>query len=110
MGHTATSDHRPRTVVLLQYTGIGDLVWHIQYFKAVAQHSHGGRVTVVAQPSTLARAFISHEPWVEAVIDHDARAPASADGHSELNPLALSDREKQELVAFLETLSGPPEQ
>ncbi len=81
MGHTATSDHRPRTVVLLQYTGIGDLVWHIQYFKAVAQHSHNGRVTVVAQPSTLARAFIGHEPWVEAVIDHDHR-PRRTDGRT----------------------------
>ncbi len=47
---------------------------------------------------------------LEAVIDHDARAPQSADGHSELNPLTLSDREKQELVAFLKTLSGPPGQ
>lgn len=68
-----TNDKRPRTVVLLQYTGIGDLIWHIQYFKAIAGQSQGGRVTVVAQPSTLARAFIGKEPWVEAVIDHDHR-------------------------------------
>lgn len=45
---------------------------------------------------------------LEAVIDHDARAPQSADGHSELNPLTLSEREKKELVAFLRTLSEPP--
>lgn len=64
---------RPRTVVLLQYTGIGDLVWHIPYFKLIAEQSAGGKVTVVAQPSTLARHFIGHEPWVEAVIDHDHR-------------------------------------
>ena len=68
-----TNDKRPRTVVLLQYTGIGDLIWHIQYFKAVAEQSQGGKVTVVAQPSTLARAFIGKEPWVESVIDHDHR-------------------------------------
>ena len=66
-------DSRPRTVVLLQYSGIGDLVWHIQYFKAIAEQSQGGKVTVVAQPSTLTRAFIGKEPWVEAVIDHDHR-------------------------------------
>jgi cytochrome c peroxidase len=41
---------------------------------------------------------------LEAVIDHDARAPASEDGHSELNPLTLSERERKELVAFLKTL------
>ena len=67
------SSERPRTVVLLQYTGIGDLVWHIPHFKLIAEQSAGGKVTVVAQPSTLARQFIGHEPWVEAVIDHDHR-------------------------------------
>ena len=41
---------------------------------------------------------------LEAVIDHDARVPASEDGHSELNPLTLSERERKELVAFLKTL------
>lgn len=68
-----TNDSRPRTVVLLQYSGIGDLVWHIQYFKAIAEQSQAGKVTVVAQPSTLTRAFIGNEPWVETVIDHDHR-------------------------------------
>ncbi|MFZ4551351.1 MAG: glycosyltransferase family 9 protein [Aquabacterium sp.] len=67
------TDPRPRTVVLLQYTGIGDLIWHIHYFKMIAEQSQGGRVTVVAQPSTLTKAFIGKEPWVEAVIDHDHR-------------------------------------
>ncbi len=70
---SVTQDSRPRTVALLQYSGIGDLVWHIQYFKAIAEQSQGGKVTVVAQPSTLTRAFIGKEPWVEAVIDHDHR-------------------------------------
>jgi len=68
-----TNDRRPRTVVLLQYAGIGDLVWHIPYFKMIAAQSQGGKVTVVAQPSTLTRAFIGQEPWVEAVVDHDHR-------------------------------------
>jgi heptosyltransferase-2 len=66
-------DRRPRTVVMLQYAGIGDLVWHIQYFKMIAEQSQNGQLTVVAQPSTLTRAFIGKEPWVEAVIDHDHR-------------------------------------
>ena len=44
---------------------------------------------------------------LEDVIDHDAGAPASADGHSELNPLTLSERERKELVAFLKTLDEP---
>lgn len=67
------NDQRPRTVLLLQYTGIGDLIWHIHYFRMIAEGSRGGRVTVVAQPSTLTKAFIGKEVWVEEVIDHDHR-------------------------------------
>ena len=67
------ADQRPRTVILLQYAGIGDLVWHIPYFERIAQGSQGGKVTVVAQPSTRARDFIAQEAWVEDVLDHDHR-------------------------------------
>ena len=42
---------------------------------------------------------------LEEVIDHDTHAPASSDGHSELNPLTLSERERKELIAFVKTLS-----
>lgn len=73
-------DPRPRTAVLLQHTGIGDLIWHVQYFKAVAAQSQQGQVSVIAQPSALAKAFLGHEPWVERVIDHDHR-PRRTDGH-----------------------------
>jgi heptosyltransferase-2 len=70
---TTTPDTRPHTVVILQYAGIGDLIWHVPYFKLIADASRGGRLTVVAQPSTLTKAFIGHEPWVEEVINHDHR-------------------------------------
>jgi heptosyltransferase-2 len=58
---------------MLQYAGIGDLIWHIPYFKLIAEQSQNGKVTVVAQPSTLTRAFIGKEPWIDVVIDHDHR-------------------------------------
>jgi cytochrome c peroxidase len=45
---------------------------------------------------------------LEAVIDHDARAPEAASGHSELKPLTLDDHERSELIAFLRTLSALP--
>lgn len=70
---TDSRDPKPRTVIVLQYAGIGDLIWHIPYFRMIAEQSQAGRVTVVAQPSTLTKHFIGHEPWVEAVIEHDHR-------------------------------------
>ena len=40
-------------------------------------------------------------------IDHYNQAPESLIGHNETKPLGLSRREKQQLVAFLATLSAP---
>lgn len=70
---TDSRDPRPRTVIMLQYTGIGDVIWHIPYFEAVARKSQGGRITLMAQPSTQARVLLAHEPWIESFIDHDYR-------------------------------------
>ncbi|MDR2675405.1 MAG: glycosyltransferase family 9 protein [Opitutaceae bacterium] len=67
------ADPRPRTVVLQQYAGIGDLIWHIPYFREAARRSRGGRVSVISQPSTLARELLAHEPWIEEVIYYDHR-------------------------------------
>jgi cytochrome c peroxidase len=41
------------------------------------------------------------------VLDHYNRAPAAPEGHGELKPLHLSERELGQLQAFLRTLSGP---
>lgn len=66
-------DTRPRTAVQLQLNGMGDLVWHAQYFRCVAEHSRDGQVTVISAPTTMARELIGHEPWVREVIDFDRR-------------------------------------
>ena len=44
---------------------------------------------------------------LEDAVAHYDRAPAAPFGHSELRPLALSAKERQQIVAFLRTLSGP---
>lgn len=44
---------------------------------------------------------------LEQVLDHYSSAPSAPFGHSELKPLHLSSEEKQQLVAFLRTLSAP---
>lgn len=44
-------------------------------------------------------------PTLEAVVDHYATAPKSPAGHSEIEPLRLSEKERTALIAFLGTLS-----
>jgi cytochrome c peroxidase len=43
---------------------------------------------------------------LEEVVGHYATAPQAVEGHSELQPLQLSERERAALVAFLRTLAG----
>lgn len=72
-------DTRPRTAVLLQWVGMGDLVWHVPYFRSVAQTSRDGQVSVIASPTVFAPQLIGHEPWVREIIDFD-RHPRRHEG------------------------------
>ncbi|RUS65571.1 ADP-heptose--LPS heptosyltransferase 2 [Saezia sanguinis] len=65
-----TSDQRPKTVVLHQQTGIGDLIWHIPYIRAVAKTSRNDQVALVAAPTTLARQIMAPETCVSEYIDY----------------------------------------
>lgn len=74
-------DSRSATAVLITYSGIGDLIWHLPYFQAVAATSRHGQVTVVAAPSTKARELLADTPWVERVVEIDHR-PRAAEGRT----------------------------
>ncbi len=62
---------KPKTAVLLRHVGIGDLIWHIPYIRALAQSSLNGKVTVIAAPSTLADKILATEGCVEQVMLYD---------------------------------------
>ena len=70
---TPTADTRPKILVIHQLPGIGDLVWYVGYFRAIAAQSRGGQITVLARPSTHAKALLSVEPAVSEVIEYDRR-------------------------------------
>ncbi len=68
---SASGDRRPRTAVLHQWVGMGDLVWHAPYIRRIAETSRDGQVSVIASPTTFARELIGHEPCVREIIDFD---------------------------------------
>lgn len=63
----------PRTLIVHHRSGIGDLVWHIPYIRAMAATSAGGKVTVLARPSCMAADVLAGEDCVEAVMEYDRR-------------------------------------
>jgi cytochrome c peroxidase len=44
---------------------------------------------------------------LEEVLAHYSQGPAAPAGHSEIDPLNLTPREIEQLIAFLKTLDGP---
>ena len=64
----------PRTAIVHHRTGIGDLIWHIPYIRAIAARSAGGRVTVIARPSCRASDLLAGEPSVERVLEFEVGA------------------------------------
>jgi cytochrome c peroxidase len=71
------------------------------------------RLTRAYKPPSL-RGAATRPPYMHAgqfatleeVVDHYSRAPAAPSGQSELHPLNLSERERQQLIAFVKTLSN----
>lgn len=70
---SGSPDPRPSTVVLHQFAGIGDLVWHVPYLRAIAAQSRGGQIALIASPSTFARELLSGESCISQVFDFDRR-------------------------------------
>jgi heptosyltransferase-2 len=48
--------------------GIGDVIWHLPFIRAIAAASPGGRVTFLAPPTSNARDLLEEEPGVEEVL------------------------------------------
>lgn len=73
-----------------------------------------GPETLRAFKTPALRGVAERPPYMHAgqigtlaqVIDHYAAAPQAPAGHSELAPLALDVRDRQQLLAFLQTLDG----
>jgi heptosyltransferase-2 len=56
------------TAVIQVKRGIGDVMWHLAFIRAIAAISPGGTVTFLAPPSSGARELLTAEPYVAEVI------------------------------------------
>ena len=56
------------TAVIQVKPGIGDVIWHLPFIRAIAAASPGGQVTFFAPPSSAAKELLAAEPRVAATI------------------------------------------
>ncbi|MBG6081325.1 glycosyltransferase family 9 protein [Rubrivivax gelatinosus] len=67
----------PHTLVVHHRSGIGDLVWHLPYLRAIAATSRDGRIVLMARPSSRAADLLAGETCIAEVIEFDHRPRAS---------------------------------
>jgi heptosyltransferase-2 len=68
------------TVVIQSKQGIGDVIWHLPFIRAIAAASPGGTVTFVALPSTRAQELLGAEPCVASTLYFENRGSELARG------------------------------
>lgn len=78
-------DHFPKTLVLLRHVGIGDLIWHLPFIREIAAKSQGGKVSIIAAPSTRAPEILAAETCIDQIFLYDRnprRTEATRGKHS----------------------------
>jgi heptosyltransferase-2 len=61
------------TVVIQSKQGIGDVIWHLPYVRAIAASSPGGKVIFLALPSTYAQELLQAETCIAQTIYFESR-------------------------------------
>lgn len=91
--------HRPRTVVVHHRSGIGDLVWHVPYLRAIAAQSAGGRISLIARPSCRAPDLLAGEPCIDDILEFDRKPRTSEQRRGQHDSLAAQWAFVQQLRA-----------
>jgi heptosyltransferase-2 len=53
-----------RTAIIQAKRGIGDVIWHLPFVRAIASVSSGGKVTFMAPPTSSAKDLLAAEPSI----------------------------------------------
>ncbi len=59
---------RGRVAIVQPLPGLGDMIWHLPHIAAIARHTLGGRVTLVAKPSSQAEELLASEQAVADIL------------------------------------------
>jgi len=102
-------------LVLLVCRGIGDVIWHLPTFRALAANSPHGKVALAARPSTRARDLLRADPHIAHVVDLPqakpslAQVPAYVSIFRREKPSSIWVMEREPVISFASFLAGIPE-
>ncbi len=95
------------TVVIQSKQGIGDVIWHLPFIRAIATTIPGGIVTFLTLPSTHGRELLAGEPCVGQTLYYENRGSELARGLHLWRLAALLRRLRPETVWILDRSARP---
>lgn len=87
--------------------GIGDVIWHLPFIRAIAGAAPGGRVTFLAPPTSHAQELLAAEPAVAATLYFEHAGSELKRGVNLLRLAALLRRRKFRAIWILDRTTRP---
>jgi heptosyltransferase II len=87
--------------------GIGDVIWHLPFIRAIAAAAPGGRVTFLAPPSSGARELLAAEPGVAETVYFEHSGSELRRGLNLLRLIALLRRRRFRTLWILDRTTRP---
>ena len=56
-----------KTAIILIYPGIGDIIWHLPFFRALAKKSENKKIHVFTRKTTLAKEILKYEKIIDKI-------------------------------------------
>jgi heptosyltransferase-2 len=95
------------TVVIQAKQGIGDVIWHLPFIRAIAAATPAGVVTFLTLPSTRGRELLAGEPCIAQTLYYENRGSELARGLHLMRLTALLRRLRPETVWILDRSVRP---
>jgi heptosyltransferase-2 len=95
------------TVVIQTKQGIGDVIWHLPFIRAIAATTAAGNVTFLTLPSTHGRELLAGEPCVAQTLYYENRGSELARGLHLMRLTALLRRLRPQTLWILDRSARP---
>jgi heptosyltransferase II len=102
----AAGNVTPSAVIQVK-PGIGDVIWHLPFIRAIAAPAPGGQVTFLAPPSSSAKELLAAEPAVAATIYFEHAGSELRRGLNLIRLVALLRRNRFRTIWILDRTTRP---
>jgi heptosyltransferase II len=97
----------PSTAVIQVKPGIGDVIWHLPFIRAIAAVAPGGQVTFLAPPTSGAKQLLAAEPSVAETVYFEHAGSEFKRGLNLIRLVALLRRHRFRSIWILDRTTRP---